>query len=83
MNKIRKIYIYIITADIKSFFYIIPIKIQALTIFLYACILEICCQFTEPVFNLLLHFFIATHACACKRSLLSGRPSYNNLHEKP
>jgi hypothetical protein len=40
-------------------------KIQALVLcdeFLYAYIVEICRQSTEPVFNRLLHFFIITHA---------------------
>jgi hypothetical protein len=49
----------------SSFFYIISMKIQALVIlcdeFLYTCIVEICRQSVEPVFNCLLHIFIATH----------------------
>jgi hypothetical protein len=65
MSKIKN-YFYIITTDLKSFFYITPMKMQAPVIsydeFLYACIVEICCQSTEPVFNRLLHFFIATNA---------------------
>jgi hypothetical protein len=48
-------------------------KIQALVVscdeFQYACIIKICCQSTEPVFNCLLHFFIATHVCAAQKPL--------------
>jgi hypothetical protein len=48
-------------------------KIQALVIscdeFLYAYIVEICRQSTEPVFNRLRHFFIATHARAAQKLL--------------
>jgi hypothetical protein len=62
MIKIKKI----ITADLKSFFYVIPMKIQSLVIscdeFLYACIVEICCHSIESVFNHLLHFLIAVRA---------------------
>jgi hypothetical protein len=36
---------------------------------LYACVIEICCQFVEPVFNSLLHLFIATHACSAQKLL--------------
>jgi hypothetical protein len=46
--------LYIITTDLKSFFYIISMKIQALVScdeFLYACNVEICRQSIEPVFN--------------------------------
>jgi hypothetical protein len=72
INKIKKI-IYIITTDIKSFFYIIPIKIQALVIscdeFLYVRIIEICCQFIELVFNI---FFAS--------SLLPMRVRANSLY---
>jgi hypothetical protein len=43
--------LYIITRDLKSFFYIIPMKIQALGVscdgFLYTCIVEIYRQSTE------------------------------------
>lgn len=39
-------------------------KIQTLVIlcdeFLFACIAEVCCESTEPAFNHILHFFIAT-----------------------
>jgi hypothetical protein len=45
-------------------------KIRALVTFcdefLYARIIEICCQSTESAFNHL-HFFIATHVCAAQR----------------
>jgi hypothetical protein len=62
---INKMLFYIITTDIKTFFYITPLEIQALVVlcdeFLFACIAEICCQFSEPVFNYLLQF-IDTHA---------------------
>jgi hypothetical protein len=48
-------------------------KIQALVLsykeFLYACIVEICRQSSESVFNRLFHFFIATHACAAQKLL--------------
>jgi hypothetical protein len=48
-------------------------KIQALVIscdeFLYACVIEICHQSIEPVFNHLLHFFIAAHVCATQKQL--------------
>jgi hypothetical protein len=51
-------------------FYIIPMKVQAFVIscdvFLYVCIVEICRQSTEPVFNRLLHFFIVNHARAAQ-----------------
>jgi hypothetical protein len=66
--KLKTNLFYIITADIKSFFYVIPMKVQSLVIscnkFLYGCIVQICRQSTEPVFNCLLYVFIATHACA-------------------
>jgi hypothetical protein len=48
-------------------------KIQALAVscneFLYAYIIEICRQSIEPVFNRLLHFFIATHVRAAQKLL--------------
>jgi hypothetical protein len=70
MNKI----FYIITTDLKSFFYIIPMKIQTLVVscdeFVYACIIEICCQSSELVFNRL-HIFIATHARAAPKTASS------------
>ena len=62
-----------ITTDIKSFFYKIPMKIQAFAVscdeFLYACIIEICHQSIESVFSCLLHFFIATHVCGSQKLL--------------
>jgi hypothetical protein len=71
MNKIN--FFYIITTDLRSFFYIIAVKIQALIVlcdkFLYACIVEICRQFTEPVFQCLLHIYIATHAHVAQKLL--------------
>jgi hypothetical protein len=46
-------------------------KIQELVVscdeFLYACIVEICHQSTEAVFNHLLHFFIITHLYAAQK----------------
>jgi hypothetical protein len=48
-------------------------KIQALVLscdeFLYACIVEICRQSIELVFNHLRHFFITTHAHAAQKLL--------------
>jgi hypothetical protein len=47
----------IITADRTSFLYTILMKVQAVVLcykFLYACIVEICRQSTEHVFNRLL-----------------------------
>jgi hypothetical protein len=35
--------------------------------FRYVCIVEICRKSTEPVFNGLLHFFVATHARAAQK----------------
>jgi hypothetical protein len=64
---------YNITTDLKSFFYIIRMKIQAPVAscdeFPYPCIMEICRQSIESVFNRLLHFFIATHARAAQKLL--------------
>jgi hypothetical protein len=49
-----------VITDLKSFFYIVPMKIQALVTscdeFLYACSTEIRYQSTEPVFNPLMRF---------------------------
>jgi hypothetical protein len=51
MNKIKKFYA--ITRDLRSFFYIISMKIQALVVscdkFLCACIIEVCHQSIEAV----------------------------------
>jgi hypothetical protein len=48
-------------------------KIQTLVVscdeFMYACIIEIYHHSIEPVFNRLLHFFIATHVCSTQKLL--------------
>jgi hypothetical protein len=70
MNEIKKLVSYIITVDLKSFFYIIPMKIQALVScdeFQYACVLEICRQSAELGFKHHFHFFIATHVHAAQK----------------
>lgn len=53
-------------------------KIQALAScdkFLYACIIELCHQSIEPVFNHLLHFFTGTHKCLNKQKSFGARSS--------
>jgi hypothetical protein len=71
MNK--QILFYIIITGLKSFFCIILMKIQALVIscdkFLYVCIEEICLWSIGPVFDCLLHFFIAADAYATQKLL--------------
>jgi hypothetical protein len=46
-------------------------KLAACGEFLYAYIVEICRQSTGPVFNRLLHFFIATLARAAQKTASS------------
>jgi hypothetical protein len=71
LMKLKKIF-HIVITNLKSFFCIFPTKIQALVScdeFLYACIVEICRQSTEPVFDRLLHVCIATRARAVQKLL--------------
>jgi hypothetical protein len=55
MNNMKRNIFNVINKNLKSFFFIILMKIQAFVVscdeFLYACIVEICCQSTESAFN--------------------------------
>jgi hypothetical protein len=74
---------YIMTTDLKSFSYIIPMMVQVLVMlcaeFLHAYIVEICHQSIEPIFNHLLHFIIATHSCATQKLLQVCEQVKNHL----
>jgi hypothetical protein len=72
---------YIIASDLKSFFCLIPMKIQALVLwcdeFLHTCIVEIFRQSIEPVFDRL--HFITAHVHASQKLLQMWETSENHL----
>jgi hypothetical protein len=67
MITIKEEYFTSLLQTLNRFFYTIPMKSWASCYeVLYACIIEICGQSIDPIFNHLLHFFITTHARAAQ-----------------